>query len=469
MNKQYSKQITAKTGWLIPALLLVASAAQADVFHVTSNADFGAGTLRNAIDQANANPGPDEITFADGLGTITVTGQMEVSDTLTITGPAGGQVVSGDGQTRILAVITEDTPLSLENLVLTDGLTSATSQSPFCTESDGNGGALCSRSAVHLSRVTIQDSRTVGNGADGGGAQLFAGGTITDSIIRNNRVGGLTSSGGGLRAGGELIVHNTLIEDNQALGGGAAWGGGLVMRSGTTFIMTDSAVVNNSSSGGSGGLRVSRTLMENSIVSGNSAPVSGGMTIDLTVSLGGDPGAPVIRNSTISDNHDLQLDVPFGGGLRAIFYQVDYVLRLESVILAGNTGPAGNFNMAGSTQNPDLDTGEVTVDVVHSLFGDDAAEINGQNLNNIFSDNPRLKPLADLGCAVPAGAPGTEQCVPVHVFMAGSPAVNAGSNPEGLEFDQRGPGFPRVNDGQADIGSYESNDGLFADRFEMQP
>jgi hypothetical protein len=469
VNKYRSEPSFSKARWLIATLLLAASAAQADVFHVTSNADFGAGTLRDAIDQANANAGPDEITFAEALGTITVTGQMEISDTLTITGPAGGQVISGDGQTRILAVTTEDTPLTLENLVLTDGLTTATGQSPFCGETDGNGGALCSNSAVHLSRVTIQNSRTQGSNADGGGARLFVGGTITDSIIRNNRVEGTSTDGGGLRAGGELIVHNTLIEGNQTLGGGGSWGGGLVMHSGTTFNMTDSAVINNSSSGGSGGLRVSRTLMENSVVSGNSAQVGGGMSIDLTFSLAGNPGAPVIRNSTISDNRDLDPDATFGGGLRAIFYQIDYVLRLESVIVAGNTGPAGNFNMTGATLNPGQDTAQVTVDVVHSLFGDDSAEINGQNLNNVFSDNPRLRPLADLGCAVPAGATGTEQCVPVHAFMAGSPAVNAGSNPEGLEFDQRGPGFPRVNDGQADIGSYESNDGLFADRFEEQP
>ena len=39
---------------------------------------------------------------------------------------------------------------------------------------------------------------------------------------------------------------------------------------------------------------------------------------------------------------------------------------------------------------------------------------------------------------------------------AGSPAINAGSNPLALTTDQRGAGFPRVVGGAADMGAYES-------------
>lgn len=449
----------------LPAvLLLFAVSASADVFQVTSNADFGAGTLRDAIDQANANPGPDEITFADDLGTITVTGQMEVSDTLSIIGPAGGQVISGDGQTRILAVITEDTPLTLENLVLTDGLTTADGDLPACTESDGKGGALCSRSVVHLRRVTIENSRTLGDSAYGGGLWLTAAGTITDSIIRNNRFEGtapVMAGGGGLFcscAGETLSIHNSLIEGNTAVHENS-YGGGLSISAGF-LVLTDSTVADNVAGRHGGGIYARSGRIENSTISGNSAPRSGVLLwINATQGL-------VISNTTITNNHATDLDDELGAGLRLTFSNQDVNAQFNSVLLAENSGFLGN--LGAMPANPDW-TSQVTLDVVHSLFGDDSAEINGQNLNNIFSDNPRLKPLADLGCAVPAGAPGTEQCVPVHAFMAGSPAVNAGSNPEDMEFDQRGPGFPRVNDGQADIGSYESNDGLFADRFEMQP
>jgi hypothetical protein len=40
-------------------------------------------------------------------------------------------------------------------------------------------------------------------------------------------------------------------------------------------------------------------------------------------------------------------------------------------------------------------------------------------------------------------------------LLAGSPAINAGSNPLSLAFDQRGSGFPRVVGGTADMGAFE--------------
>jgi hypothetical protein len=42
-----------------------------------------------------------------------------------------------------------------------------------------------------------------------------------------------------------------------------------------------------------------------------------------------------------------------------------------------------------------------------------------------------------------------------HALLTGSPAINTGSNPLGLITDQRGPTFPRVARGAADIGAFE--------------
>jgi len=42
-----------------------------------------------------------------------------------------------------------------------------------------------------------------------------------------------------------------------------------------------------------------------------------------------------------------------------------------------------------------------------------------------------------------------------RALQAGSPAINAGSNPLGLTTDQRGTGFPRVVGAAADMGAYE--------------
>src|SRR3954454_17262503 len=58
-------------------------------FSVTSNADSGAGTLRQAILNANSAPGADTITFAigSGLQTITPTSALPtISDSVIIDG-----------------------------------------------------------------------------------------------------------------------------------------------------------------------------------------------------------------------------------------------------------------------------------------------------------------------------------------------------------------------------------------------
>src|SRR5262245_32182484 len=74
------------------------------VFHVTTLADGGAGSLRAAVAGANAHPGADVIVFADGLtGTIALTGgELDLTDDLKINGPgAERQTVSGGNVSRV--------------------------------------------------------------------------------------------------------------------------------------------------------------------------------------------------------------------------------------------------------------------------------------------------------------------------------------------------------------------------------
>jgi len=78
-------------------------------YTVTSLADAGPGSLRDAVEQANANPGPDTINFAAGLtGTITLTsGQLEISDTTgqtTITGPGSSLMTIASKSSRVFIV-----------------------------------------------------------------------------------------------------------------------------------------------------------------------------------------------------------------------------------------------------------------------------------------------------------------------------------------------------------------------------
>ncbi len=79
-----------------------AGEAAAAAFEVTNNLDDGAGSLRQAIEDANATIGPDTIMFDSTVtGTIVLlTGQLKVGPGgLTITGP-GASSLTVDGVAR---------------------------------------------------------------------------------------------------------------------------------------------------------------------------------------------------------------------------------------------------------------------------------------------------------------------------------------------------------------------------------
>jgi hypothetical protein len=88
---------------------------------VTTNADSGAGSLREAI--AQAQPG-DTIQFDSSLANQTITltsGGFAISNNLTIDGAgAPGLTISGNNATRIFGVDQGGTNFTLKNLTLAD-------------------------------------------------------------------------------------------------------------------------------------------------------------------------------------------------------------------------------------------------------------------------------------------------------------------------------------------------------------
>src|SRR4051794_29550197 len=93
-------------------------------FTVINLLDGGAGSLRAAVVAANANPGADAIDFAT-TGTITLTsGQLDVTDSLTINGPgAGALTVSGNHVSRVLGLYGNPT-VSIADLTVANGSSS---------------------------------------------------------------------------------------------------------------------------------------------------------------------------------------------------------------------------------------------------------------------------------------------------------------------------------------------------------
>src|SRR5262249_33413289 len=76
-------------------------------YTVLNLADSGPGSLRQAVLDANAHPGPDTIRFAHGLhGIITLTsGELAITHSLDIEGPGAHQLtVSGNHASRVFDI-----------------------------------------------------------------------------------------------------------------------------------------------------------------------------------------------------------------------------------------------------------------------------------------------------------------------------------------------------------------------------
>ena len=215
------------------------------------------GSLRQAIFDANANPGADTISFDPSLsgGTIALTsGELAITDSVTIQGlGAANLTIDAGGISRIFDA--RDNNDAINSNVEIDGLTltggSGTSGGPEPWATANRGGAIFS-----CENLTVRDSMITGNtaGSTGGGIYSMSTGA---TVIENSTISGNTSGalGGGIgawtKSAGTTTIQNCTISGNTATG----WGGGI-------DVWSD----NNQST----------TTIQNSTISGNTAGPAGG-------------------------------------------------------------------------------------------------------------------------------------------------------------------------------------------------
>jgi hypothetical protein len=129
-------------------------------FTVLNNLDSGAGSLRQAILDANTNPGADTIVFARRIHQITLTsGELKITASLNIQGPGADELaVSGNAASRVFEVASGTVTIS--GLTMSDGL-AGKNASPFA----GAGGGILNEAGANLTlaNVVLANNQAVGD------------------------------------------------------------------------------------------------------------------------------------------------------------------------------------------------------------------------------------------------------------------------------------------------------------------
>ena len=298
-------------------------------------------TLRGAIEESNALPGPDVILLGSGTYRLTLSGSgennaaagdLDITDSLQIVGSGAGKTfIDGNGLDRVLDILGADTTVTLSGVSVINGRLPSGSASA----AEGGGGVR-NLGALVLKRVTITGNTVLGDAAGDAGGGLFNSGTcsITESTIANNSA----HEGGGVfnDPRGHLHIYTSTISANFSSGGG-----GLMNKGFSTL---------------------SNTTLSGNSVQGGGAPYGGAIKNRNQLKL---------IQCTIADNR-----ADSGGGI-----DNNGTLSLVNTLLAAN--PGGNCRF--------------TVDFIsngHNLDSDNSCGLTAEDLKNV---DPRLTPLGDNG------------------------------------------------------------------------
>jgi CSLREA domain-containing protein len=470
-----------------------------------SDGDYRKGdvSLREAIELANARPGAETIVFAgaalSGNRTISLSkGELLATDSLTIAGPATGNVITIDGlnQSRVINFDSFG-DLALSRLTLTRGRVSTENPENDGLATVGNGGALRSTSAgfVTLDNVSVLNSVTTGMRGDGGG--VFALGSIvaTNSRFSGNRAEGRDAAGGSIAAWGQATLTRVEVRQSRASRGGGVSANGLTVDQ--SAIVGNSVLGTSADSARGGGIYVpggalsitSSAIMNNSAQSQLAGAFGGGIHLDFTWSVSIN-GSTIANNITGGEGGGLSVGVPIeeilitgstlsgnqarsGGAVAAANVRfVHSTVTLNRATGIGETGGISGDNIALDHSIVARNTGPQSVELNLTGVVQASASLIGnstgytlEHTNNEYPSliggpgGTALDPI--LGTLTVNGGPVLpgNTFLTTHAPLANSPVIDAG-DPAGVggvpEFDQRGAPFTRVAGTRVDIGAVES-------------
>ena len=367
---------------------------------VTTNADSGPGSLRQAIN--DACPG-SIITFdmSQVVSPITLTsGALGTDKGLTISGPGASQlaVVANGGAVFQAAPV-------FPTVVMVSGLALKNGASPMGGVSHSGSGTLNIAGCFVSNNVSS---------TSGGGVWNQAGIiNIIDSTLDSNSTPG--SGGGVLNGAGTInIVNSTLSNNSSFFAGGGA---GLCNSSTGTVNLTNCTISNNSASAFGGPGRAGGILNQST-------------------------GTVNITNCTIANN-----TADIGGGIVNLS---SGLVQIRNSIVGLNTG---------GTSSPDVNGAFTTQG--HNLIGRNDGSTGftpGANGDLVGTSASPLDP--ELGALANNGGPTMTRALSGTSPALNAGDNGAVTSPPFIGppfFDQRGTGFPRIVASIVDIGSFEAS------------
>ncbi|NBY00394.1 MAG: hypothetical protein EBQ87_00180, partial [Planctomycetes bacterium] len=345
---------------------------------VTTTADTGPGSLRQAIIDANTTPGDDSIDFnLTGTAPYTITLSstlpviLDANDPVTGGGTVGTLTITGLGATNL--TISGSDPANPNNAnrdfrifdINTGGDLSISGVTISGAQlKSGDGGVFYNSGSLNIYNSVITGNSAVNSSGSGGGGAIYNKGSLYFYYVNlNSNTSNLNGGAVFNSSSGTLNVNNSIISNNSP-----GLDGGAIFNSGILNVYRGSNLYNNSATyGGAIFNSFSGTLNVNgSTISGNTANNNGGAIANY--------GTLNVNDSTLSGN---DATTGSGGGIYSSIISSSKTFTISNSSISGNTsGSSGggifNYNSGSNT----------TTITNSSISGNSASGANGGGIYN---------------------------------------------------------------------------------------
>ena len=253
---------------LISACLLAINLS-AKTITVTSDADAGAGTLREAV--TNAENG-DVIVFAENITSVYFAGVIIIDKNITISGNETNNTIFQDGtwtdtanKKRFFEIL-KNAELTLNYLILKDHTSNCT------------GGTIINDGKLTLNNCTFSNNKP----RDSGGAILTTGILAIDNCTFINNYAPI--KGGAILNSGQLSIRNSNFKNNSCQRGGAIYSyASSALNATNTNYITNCVFESNTAQYGSAIENVSNLNIDKCVFTENNSTIAFGGTIINTI------------------------------------------------------------------------------------------------------------------------------------------------------------------------------------------